>query len=337
MNTYSKAEAISEMNRLGANGTPFVFLIDFEMKKIIITDQAKLDDSLLINIPGLLHEPESATEPRQHRWTMDPMEFSDYKTSYQHVMAEINLGNTFLLNLAHPTPLSYSGSLEDIYHSAKAKYKICLRDQFTTFSPETFVKITGGCIYTYPMKGTIDSTVPHALEVILADEKELAEHYTIVDLLRNDLSIISKEVEVVRFRYPDYINTADGGLIQISSEIKGRLPEGYKEEIGSLLFALLPAGSVSGAPKQKTLNIIQEAEGQDRGYYTGICGYFDGRNMDTGVMIRYVEATETGYQYRSGGGITFQSQLASEYKEMLQKVYLPTEVAAISQTSAANA
>lgn len=324
------------MNRLGASGTPFVFLIDFEMKKIVIVEQDQLDDSLMINMPGLVHEPTNYTNTRQHRWTMTPMAFADYKASYSCVMEEINLGNTFLLNLAHPTPLSYSGTLDDIYHSAKAKYKICLKDQFTTFSPETFVKISEGYVHTYPMKGTIDSTVPHALEVILADEKELAEHYTIVDLLRNDLSIIAKEVEVVRFRYPDYVNTADGGLIQISSEIKGRLPEGYNDELGSLLFALLPAGSVSGAPKQKTLQIIQEAEGQDRGYYTGICGYFDGKNMDTGVMIRYVEATETGYQYRSGGGITFQSQLASEYKEMLQKVYLPTEVQSISQSSAAN-
>jgi len=272
------------MNELGAAGKPFVFLVDFEMNKIIVTQVSDLGEDLMMSLPGFRHEPPTPAPKTANEWTPLPMPYQQYAASYDKVLQEINLGNTFLLNLAHPTPLSYSGTLADIYHAATAKYKVCLADQFVMFSPETFITIEDGHIYTYPMKGTIDSSVPEALELILANQKELAEHYTIVDLLRNDLSIVAKEVEVTRFRYPDYVNTT-----------------------------------------------------QDRGYYTGVCGYFDGARMDTGVMIRYVEQTAYGYQYRSGGGITFQSDCATEYREMLQKIYLPTPVTANPSPQAAPA
>jgi len=86
---------------------------------------------------------------------------------------------------------------------------------------------------------------------------------------------------------------------------------------------LLPAGSVSGAPKKKTVEIIRNAEGQDRGYYTGIFGFFDGNNLDSGVMIRYIEKIGDQLVYRSGGGITTHSNWKSEYQELIDKVYVP--------------
>ena len=155
------------------------------------------------------------------------------------------------------------------------------------------------------------------------DQKELAEHYTIVDLIRNDLSRVAKKVKVDRFRYIDRIKTSNKDLLQVSSEVSGILPDDYPSAIGSILFELLPAGSISGAPKVKTLEIIREAEGQERGYYTGICGHFDGKNLDSGVMIRLVEKDEGELYYRSGGGITSMSDMESEYQEMLDKIYLP--------------
>jgi para-aminobenzoate synthetase component 1 len=85
---------------------------------------------------------------------------------------------------------------------------------------------------------------------------------------------------------------------------------------------LLPAGSISGAPKKRTLEIIREAEGEPRGYYTGVFGIFDGQNLDSAVMIRFIEQSEKGLLYRSGGGITNLSQPEAEYQEMLDKVYL---------------
>ena len=83
--------------------------------------------------------------------------------------------------------------------------------------------------------------------------------------------------------------------------------------------------SVSGAPKQKTNEIIRQAEGAKRGFYTGVFGYFDGENLDSGVMIRYIEHVHGKYFYRSGGGITTQSDAMAEYQEALDKVYVPVD------------
>jgi para-aminobenzoate synthetase component 1 len=88
-------------------------------------------------------------------------------------------------------------------------------------------------------------------------------------------------------------------------------------------MGLLPAGSISGAPKRKTVEIIRDAEGEPRGYFTGVFGIFDGINVDSGVMIRYIENTPNGFVYRSGGGITAQSDLVQEYQEAIDKVYAP--------------
>jgi para-aminobenzoate synthetase component 1 len=173
------------------------------------------------------------------------------------------------------------------------------------------------------MKGTIDATLPDAERKILQDEKEMAEHATIVDLLRNDLSMVATDVRVSRYRYVERINTMQQDLLQVSSEIIGRLPDKYRERLGDILFSLLPAGSICGAPKIKTLEIIRQAEGYDRGFYTGVCGYFDGENLDSAVMIRFMEQTDEGLVYKSGGGITFQSELDKEYEELIQKVYVP--------------
>ena len=90
-----------------------------------------------------------------------------------------------------------------------------------------------------------------------------------------------------------------------------------------MLLAMLPAGSVSGAPKRKTLEIIREAEGYHRGFYTGVMGLFDGKNIDSGVMIRFVEQTPQGLVYKSGGGITSQSNCEEEYNELIDKIYVP--------------
>jgi para-aminobenzoate synthetase component 1 len=173
------------------------------------------------------------------------------------------------------------------------------------------------------MKGTIDAAVPNAAQRILDDEKERAEHTTIVDLIRNDLSQVATRVTVNRFRYLDELRTSHKNLLQVSSEIVGELPDDYLSRLGSIFVTLLPAGSVSGAPKVKTLEIIRQAEGEKRGYYTGIFGYFNGQQLDSGVMIRFLENQDGTYYYRSGGGITTQSQVDAEYQETIDKVYVP--------------
>ena len=82
-------------------------------------------------------------------------------------------------------------------------------------------------------------------------------------------------------------------------------------------------GSISGAPKKKTVEIIKSVEREERGYYTGIAGIFDGKDLDSCVMIRFIEKNNNSFRYRSGCGITFLSELTSEYQEMIDKVYVP--------------
>jgi para-aminobenzoate synthetase component 1 len=206
---------------------------------------------------------------------------------------------------------------------SNSRNKIWFEGEFVCFSPEIFVTINDGIIRSFPMKGTIDAAVPDAEKEILNDDKETAEHYTIVDLIRNDLNLVSRKVRVERFRYCDTIVTNEKKLLQVSSAVCGDLEKDYLSHIGDIIYALLPAGSVSGAPKRKTLDIITATEGRERGYYTGIFGVFDGHNLDSGVIIRYIEKNDAGYIYFSGGGITSFSDPLSEYKEMIDKIYVP--------------
>lgn len=208
---------------------------------------------------------------------------------------------------------------------------------FVCFSPETFVRIKGGRIYSYPMKGTLDASLPNAEKLLMEDQKEAAEHATIVDLIRNDLSRVAEDVRVDKYRYIDVLHTNKGNILQTSSEISGRLPEDYPHHLGEILDAQLPAGSITGAPKDKTMQIIQEAEGYDRGFYTGIMGIYDQGELNSAVMIRFIEEevfpskTENRMNYeairklyfKAGGGITSKSDCRKEYEEVIQKIYLP--------------
>lgn len=206
---------------------------------------------------------------------------------------------------------------------ANSKYKLWYKNEFVCFSPETFVSIDGQKIRTYPMKGTINAAIPNAKEMILNDIKETAEHNTVVDLLRNDLSMVSHDVKVTRFRYIDEIETHKGKLLQVSTEIEGSLASDYVNYLGDILFAMLPAGSVTGAPKRKTVDIIIKTESYSRGFYTGVFGVFDGVRLDSAVMIRFIEKTSNGYVYKSGGGITYMSNPEEEYQELIDKIYVP--------------
>ena len=89
---------------------------------------------------------------------------------------------------------------------------------------------------------------------------------------------------------------------------------------------LLPAGSILGAPKSKTLEIILKAENYDRGFYTGVSGWFDGQNLDSCVMIRFIEKENGKLFFKSGGGITHLSKFADEYTEMQNKIYVADNV-----------
>jgi para-aminobenzoate synthetase component 1 len=319
----NRNQLISEMNRLASDGQSFVFIIDYKAENGYLILKQDIDNQYIKLSFTEKFETKKTVNPKSLSWKTNPNTKNDYQQKFDYVRNQIQQGNSFLVNLTQPTSIETNYSLEDIYDQSEAKYKLWLRDQFVVLSPETFVKITNGKIASYPMKGTIDASIPNAEKLILSDAKERAEHATIVDLIRNDLSIVANKVEVKRYRYIDRIMTNKGELLQVSSEITGELPSDYCKNLGSILFSLLPAGSISGAPKPKTLEIIEAAEGYERGFYTGIFGYFDGQNLDSAVMIRFIEQQDNKLIFKSGGGITSQSNAQNEYEELIQKVYVP--------------
>lgn len=318
---YSKEETIGLMNKWGSNNQPFLFILDFEGKtnKLFPLD----------NIPENVHYQIAASYKQSPGVYNDflfeakAIDLETYSNSFHRVVDELNYGNSYLINLTFPSVLATDLNLRSIYDRSSAKYKLLVDDKFVVFSPECFVKIIGHKIYSYPMKGTIDADHPDAEKHILTDPKEIAEHTTIVDLIRNDLNKISENVRVKRFRYIERIETLKGPLLQVSSEIVGDLAKDFNSELGSLIFSMLPAGSISGAPKKKTVEIIKETEIVERGFFTGVFGVYDGKMLDSAVMIRFIEKKGEDLIFRSGGGITSQSKMEAEYNEMIQKVYVP--------------
>ena len=285
----------SEMDHYGKNRTPFLFIIDFDIIHPIVIPLIKIDNNeILYNLNGTQNFEYKKTNIPNLEFEKYPIPYEYYKKAFDHVTHHQRRGDSYLLNLTFPTRITTNISLKTIFHHSTARYRLFVRDRFVVFSPETFVRINDGKISTCPMKGTIDARIPGAEAIILDDEKEFAEHVTIVDLMRNDLNMVARNVTVEKFRYVEKIRTHEGELLQVSSLITGDLGDDYRERIGSIISALLPAGSISGAPKKKTVEIIREAEQYDRGYYTGVFGLFDGDSLDSAVMIRFIEQNDAG-------------------------------------------
>lgn len=318
-------EFVQQMNAWGKSKTPFLFILDFELEKPLLVCLDEINpEKIKFNFNGFTNA-RHETQPTHKQLILQkkPIDFSVYKRKFEIVSKHLHYGDSFLTNLTIKTPISVNETLASLFNKSSAPYKLVVEDDFLVFSPEIFVRIENGQIFSYPMKGTIDASIQEAEKVILTDEKEKAEHITIVDLIRNDLSLVADKVSVKRFRYIDRIKTHDKTLLQVSSEIVGELPHNYEQSLGTLLAALLPAGSISGAPKKRTVEIIAEAEQEKRGYYTGVMGYYNGSKLDSAVMIRYIEQVGEQFYYRSGGGITTQSVCEREYEEALAKVYVP--------------
>lgn len=308
-----------DLNALGKKGEPFLFIIDFRAQNIAASALCELeanDIEFCIDEDYLLKAHEDFLEKKT-------LPFAEYKKKFDFVIERIKAGDTYLLNLTQPTFIKTPLTLKEIFECANAHYKLRYKDEFVCFSPEKFIQIKNSKISTFPMKGTIDASVPNAKEIILSNKKEMAEHIMVVDLLRNDLSIVAKKVKVEEFRYITEIEAGEKKLLHVSSHISGDVGDDWHERIGDILNALLPAGSISGAPKKSTLDIISQVEGYERGFFSGVFGVYDGKALDSGVMIRFVQKTEDGYIYKSGGGITLDSDAKSEYSELLDKVYLP--------------
>lgn len=313
-----------KMDQLSQQQIPFFYIIDFEVENIeIFREDELLFSGLMIDFEYIKTPKPRLDLARNFKFKSNPAILEDYEKGFQHIQKHLKEGYSYLANYTCSTEIETNLSAEEIFARAEAKYKVFYPGKFVFFSPETFVETDGNKIKTHPMKGTIDAAVENGAELLRKDPKEQAEHYTVVDLLRNDLSMVAERVCVDEFQRVDLIRTNKKNLYAMSSEISGTLKPEFRGKVGSIMRTLSPAGSILGAPKKKTLEIILEAENHKRGFYTGVCGYFDGKNLDSCVMIRFIELQDEKMFFKSGGGITHLSKLADEYEEMKNKIYVP--------------
>ncbi|MGH2278501.1 aminodeoxychorismate synthase component I [Aliarcobacter sp. ERUVET-7] len=309
------------LNKFGSLKEPFLFLISYDLKKTYIEKLQNLSQNIKFEIDS-----KNKKNIKDYSLKKYPISFDEYKKKFDLIQDEIKNGNSYLLNLTTQTKIDTNLTLDNIYEASSSllKLRVKLDDlDFVCFSPEKFIDIKDNKIYTYPMKGTIDSNLTDAKNILLNSKKELAEHTMVVDLLRNDLGKVANNIKVEEFRTFSKIVTKDRELFQTSSIISGDLQNNWQEKIGDILSNIFPAGSITGTPKKSTIEILKNIENYDRGFYTGIFGIFDGINLQSFVLIRFIENINNELFYKSGGGITSDSIAKEEYEELLNKVYLP--------------
>ncbi|HEX6890951.1 MAG TPA: chorismate-binding protein, partial [Chryseolinea sp.] len=220
----SVSDFATEMNRLGREKVPFLFLVDFEMEKPLLVRLAEVPaEKIMFDVNGIRNFDGAFGAAGSAIIEKKPEPWTSYKKKFDHVFRRLEYGDSFLTNLTISTEITINRTLRDIFFQSRAKYKLLFDDEFLVFSPETFIQIKDGRIFSFPMKGTIDAAIQGAEERILSDKKETSEHVTIVDLIRNDISQIATDVRVTRFRYIDKIRTSSKTLLQVSSEIVGQL------------------------------------------------------------------------------------------------------------------
>ena len=314
-----------KLNKFGSKKEPFLFVLSYNLEEFYIEKLSELPNNIRFELNSKANHKFKTN--KKYKLEKFPISFDEYKKKFDYLQEQIKSGNSYLLNLTAKTKVKSSLSLDEIYEKVDAKFKLRFqneKDDFVCFSPERFIEIKKNKIFTYPMKGTIDASVINAEARIQGDFKEMAEHTMVVDLLRNDLGIVSSRVRVDKFRYIDTINAGDKKLLQVSSKISGHLEDNWNDKIGDILTSILPAGSITGTPKKKTVEILNGIEEYERGFYTGVFGVFDGENLDSSVMIRFIQKDQNSETYyKSGGGITCDSNASLEYQELIDKIYLP--------------
>ncbi len=326
-------QCYKQMDQWTDSHTPFLFIIDFEQQSPLLyslKDLDQLDTNVLYHFPNVNNDSFISFVDSHKEVSVKPiptkLEKEDYLERFERAISLMQQQNVEVINLTKPTSLKVDGTLKDIYVKANSKYKVWLKDMFVCCSPEIFVRVTvDGQISTYPMKGTIDANLPNAKELVLNNAKEEREHRATVNVLKEELAVVADKVEITKYRYLDRLTTTEKDLYQVSSEVVGNLKSDFKGKLGTLFKALLPAGSIVGAPKERAFDVIKSVEGYTRGYYTGICGIYDGKVLDSFVLIRFIEKQGDKYLYKSGGGITQNSSSEAEYQEIINKIYVPLD------------
>ena len=316
-----------------------VIAFDNVKQKIILITNIELDKDLdvkyekalkrLNSIKELLHTGKKSFEGGKLLGEVTPLfskdEFSKMIGKAKHHIRE---GDIFQIVLSNRLQANFEGSLFDTYRVLRtvnpSPYMFYFSGtdvEVAGASPETLVKLEDGILHTFPLAGTRprgkSEKEDKELETeLLADEKELAEHNMLVDLGRNDLGKISKFGSVVVEKFHSIERYSH--VMHIGSTVRGEIRPEY--DALNALEAVLPAGTLSGAPKIRACQLIEELENNKRGIYGGAIGYIDFTgNMDTCIAIRLAYKKNGKVFIRSGAGIVADSDPDKEYMESINK------------------
>ncbi len=252
----------------------------------------------------------------------------DYAKAFRRIQHYLREGDCYQVNYAQPFSLSFEGDVFALYLAMReqnpAPYGALMELPFVdilSLSPEQFLQLDHGRVCTRPIKGTrprhSDPARDRELAAqLLTSEKDRAENLMIVDLLRNDLGRVCEPGSI---RVPELFRVESYPTVHhLVSTITGQLAQGM--DALNLLGACFPGGSITGAPKHRAMEIIQELEGRPREIYCGSLGWigYDG-NMDTNIAIRTLQIVDGLARYQAGGGIVADSRLDLEYQESLDK------------------
>lgn len=296
----------------------------------------------LKQLAGLLHNGQKKQESKGR--LLGPVTPLFDRAQFCHMVEQakhhIREGDIFQIVLSNRLSAPFSGSLLDTYRVLRtinpSPYMFYFSGtdvEVAGASPETLVKLENGVLHTFPLAGTRPrgktQEEDQALEAeLLADEKELAEHNMLVDLGRNDLGKVSRfgtvQVEqlhtIQRFSH----------VMHIGSTVRGELQEG--NDALDAIEAVLPAGTLSGAPKIRACQLIAQLEHNKRGIYGGAIGYIDFTgNMDTCIAIRIAFQKNGKVFVRSGAGIVADSDPDKEFEECLNKARASLKALELSQ------
>lgn len=328
-----------------------VIAFDHLRQKIILIVNMRLDDLEtsynkavleLKQLAALLRTGEKKQEPGG-KLLGDVTALYDKETfcgMVQQAKHHIREGDIFQIVLSNRLSAPFEGSLLNTYRVLRtinpSPYMFYFSGtdvEVAGASPETLVKLEHGVLHTFPLAGTRprgkNDTEDQALEAaLLADEKELAEHNMLVDLGRNDLGKISRfgTVQVEKLHSIERFSH----VMHIGSTVRGEI----RDDCDALdaIEAVLPAGTLSGAPKIRACQLIADLENNKRGIYGGAIGYIDFTgNMDTCIAIRIVYKKNGQVFVRSGAGIVADSVPEQEYQECLNKARASLEALQLAQ------
>jgi anthranilate synthase component I len=285
--------------------------------EVLAGDSASIADRLETDV--VLHEHTRASSGAVRRYP----DQATYEDGVRRIKDLIRAGDAFQVVLSQRAERTTSVSALELYRALRrvnpSPYLFLLELEGLSLigsSPETLVKCGDGTASLNPIAGTTEPGEGDA-ERLLASEKDRAEHVMLVDLGRNDLSRVctAGSVKVARFIEPERFSH----VTHLVSEVTGELREGVTPF--DLLRACFPAGTVSGAPKVRAMQIISELEGYRRGTYAGAVGYvLPGGTMDTCIAIRMIALSGGVARLQAGAGIVADSDPAAEHQECLNKL-----------------